>query len=193
MNKYYLLNIFAILLSAGFIAAAANAQSQTDVPKTEIGAFVTAIDLNKSVGEKPLGFGGRFTYNLNNYVAIDSEAAYYPQNPSGDFGETQALIGVRAGIHTEKIGVFAKLRPGLVRFGGDGFKAYNGRARNNFALDVGGVLEFYPTEHFIVRVDLGDTIIPFGGDRIRTGASIIPRSPQTTHNFQGSFGIGFRF
>lgn len=191
MNKHKFLKLPGVAFSLLLISI--NGFAQSDLRKTEIGFLLTTIDLNKSVGEKPLGVGGRFTYNANDYIAFDSEISYFPQNPSGDFGETAVLAGVRAGIRTDKIGVFAKARPGLIRFGGDSFKVYNGAARNNFAVDVGGVLEFYPNKRVIIRVDAGDTIIPFRNDGVRTGASIIPGTPGTTHNFQGSFGIGFRF
>lgn len=166
--------------------------AQEDLRKIEIGAFVSAIKLKKSVSESPLGIGGRLTYNINKYAAIDGEIAHFPQNPSGNFGESQAFAGVKAGIRNEKFGLFAKARPGFVRFGGDFFKVRNGGAKSYFAMDVGGVFEFYPNSRVIIRADVGDTIIRFGNDRIQTG-SAAAISPGTTHNLQTGIGIGFRF
>lgn len=191
MTKHFLLKIASLALFVPIFFGAAKAQS--DLPKTEVGAFLTTIDLRDSVGEKPLGVGGRLTYNLNDNFAIDGEVSYFPENPAGNFGQTAAFAGVRAGVRTEKIGVFAKARPGAVRFGGDFFGVRNGGSQTKFAFDAGGVLEFYPSRRVIVRIDVGDTIIPFGDDRIFTGASINPVRPGTTHNLQASFGIGFRF
>ncbi|MEO6588219.1 MAG: hypothetical protein ABIP06_02725 [Pyrinomonadaceae bacterium] len=148
--------------------------------------------MKKSVSESPIGIGGRITYNINKYAAIDGEIVYFPQNPGGNFGESQALAGVKAGIRKEKFGLFAKARPGFVRFGGDFFKLRNGGAKSYFAMDVGGVVEFYPDSRVIIRADVGDTIIPFGNDRIQTGLATAI-SPGTTHNLQTSIGIGFRF
>jgi hypothetical protein len=142
---------------------------------------------------KPGGFGGRFTYNFTNNFAFDSEAAYFPENPSGAFGQTVALAGLRAGIRSERLGAFAKLRPGVISFGGAFFRVRNDGAQNYFAVDIGGVLEFYPSPRVIARFDIGDTIIPFGNNIINTGGLPSAIRLGTTHNLQGSIGVGFRF
>ena len=186
-----LVQIAGVLTLVFLFSLAAVAQT-SDHPIT-VGGLVGTIDLRGPVGEKPLGFGGRFTYDFNDNFALDGEAAYFPQNPSGNFGQTVALAGLKAGIRQEKFGVFGKIRPGVVRFGGDFFKSFNGQSQNRFAVDVGGVLEFYPSKRVVVRVDLGDTIIPFGEDTIRGPLPPFIKRPGTTHNFQASFGVGFRF
>jgi len=50
-----------------------------------------------------------------------------------------------------------------------------------FALDLGGVIEFYPSRRFVLRVDLGDTVIRNS------------QPGRTSHNFQFGAGIGIRF
>jgi hypothetical protein len=158
----------------------------------EVGAFLTTIDLSDSVREQPLGFGGRFTYNFTDNLAIDSEVSYFPEDPGGNFGQTIAVAGLRAGVRNKKFGAFVKARPGLVHFGGDAFFFVDDNPVR-FALDVGGVLEFYPSKRVILRVDIGDTIIPFGDDTINSPVPPLASSPGTTHNLQASFGVGFRF
>lgn len=191
MRKHHLLSILTIVLFLFVISV--ETRAQYDWRKTEAGFVITGLDVNDAVGEKPIGIGGRLGYNFNEYVAIDGQLNYFPENPQGNFGQTQGLLGVRAGVRVNKrIGVFAKVRPGFVRFGGDFFKVRNGGARNYFDLDVGGVLEFYPNSRVIVRVDYGDNIIMFGDDQINR-ATVAPVTPGTTHNLQASFGIGFRF
>jgi hypothetical protein len=167
--------------------------AQTPERPIEVGGFLTTIDLRDTIGEKPGGFGGRFAYNFTNNFAFDSEVAYFPENPSGNFGQTVALAGLRAGIRSESFGAFAKVRPGVVRFGGDFFRVRNDGSQNYFAVDVGAVVEFYPSPRVIVRLDFGDTIIPFGNNTINTGGLPPAIRLGTTHNFQGSFGVGFRF
>jgi len=60
-------------------------------------------------------------------------------------------------------------------------------------MDLGGVLEFYPSRKVLTRIDVGDTIIHYG-----KLTSPIPFGPapfvasRTTHNLQVSAGIGFR-
>lgn len=167
--------------------------AQTREHPIEVGGFLTTIDLRDSIHEKPGGFGGRFTYNFTSNFAFDAEAAYFPENPGGNFGQTVALAGLRVGIRSESLGAFAKVRPGVVRFGGAFFRARNDGSQNYFALDVGAVVELYPTSRVIVRLDFGDTIVPFGDNIINTGGLPPTFRPGTTHNIQGSIGVGFRF
>lgn len=190
MQRRAIIRTFGILLILFLFSLESSAQ--TDEHPIEVGGFVTTIKLSDPIGETPIGFGGRFTYNFTKNFALDSEVAYFPENPSGNFGQTVAVAGVRAGVRREKFGAFAKVRPGIVNFGGNAFRARNG-SQSNFALDVGGVLEYYPSRRVIVRVDLGDTIIPFGDKTINSPLPPFTTRPGTTHNFQSSFGVGFRF
>jgi hypothetical protein len=72
------------------------------------------------------------------------------------------------------------------------------------SLDVGGVLEFYPSRHVVTRFDIGDTIIryrernDFGTTEVIVppGISILPlvKDPAVTkHDFQFTAGVGYRF
>jgi hypothetical protein len=140
----------------------------------------------------------------------------------------QGLFGVKVGRKYEKFGVFGKVRPGFVNYSrgvpppppllsinttstsGTGvsvssFSRFddNSKGRTNFATDVGGVLEFYPSKRIITRFDFGDTIVrqrpttieylnfPITGTTPTLQRFIIPASTQ--HNFQFSAGVGFRF
>ena len=187
--------IFFTLLVTLFVAPGlARAQSPTEGHKFEAGAVVTALDMRDATGSKPLGVGARFAYNFHEYAAFDSELVHYPENPSGNFGETQGLFGIRAGKRFGKVpvGLFVKARPGFVRLGNDVTRYNPTFEETRFALDLGGVLELYPSERTIVRVDYGDTLISFGDAPINS-ATRPPRRLGTTHNMQASFGFGFRF
>jgi hypothetical protein len=123
-------------------------------------------------------------------IATDLELTYYPENPSGNFGETAALFGVRAGRQFDRIGLFVKGRPGLMHFGGGYFDLRLDR-KTFFIVDVGGVVEFYPTPRTFLRIDAGDTVIYFGSARLFNRLNPDPLG--TVHNFQPGFGFGFRF
>ncbi|MGH9904830.1 MAG: hypothetical protein ACRD8U_04495 [Pyrinomonadaceae bacterium] len=123
---------------------------------------------------------------------------------------------MKAGKRFRKFGIFGKARPGVVSFsGGDfdvvavpappptfpGFIITRKRA-NNFALDVGGVIELYHSRRIFTRFDGGDTIIWYPNRSFstvlfdETGAVRtfpIIRPADTRHNFQVSAGIGIRF
>jgi hypothetical protein len=59
--------------------------------------------------------------------------------------------------------------------------------RTEFAMNLGGVLEFYPSPRIVTRLDLGTTLI-----RHRSFAP--PRCDGcTSSNFSSRVGVGFRF
>jgi hypothetical protein len=70
-------------------------------------------------------------------------------------------------------------------------------------VDVGGVLEFYPSRRIVVRFDGGDTIIRYNQRTFdflvfpmgSTTPVLTPitQPAYTTHNFQFTAGVGFRF
>jgi hypothetical protein len=55
-----------------------------------------------------------------------------------------------------------------------------------FALDIGGVFELYPSRPVAFRFDVGDTIIRFSGGSVG-------RLQATSHNLQIAVGVAFRF
>ncbi|HEX8138837.1 MAG TPA: hypothetical protein VF544_14815 [Pyrinomonadaceae bacterium] len=179
--------------------------------------------------ENQPGFGGRIGYNLTPHVALEAEVNFFPGAGSFNVPESfrgghklEGLFGVKAGRRFEKVGVFGKARPGfLYASKGDlrhpsGFACiavfptpaacFETTGKNSFALDLGAVIEFYPTRRTIIRIDAGDTIVHLnerfvsGGTTNPTALTLRPPFPvaeriaaETTHNFQGSIGIGFRF
>ena len=124
------------------------------------------------------------------------------------------------GKRFKNFGVFAKGRPGVLYASkGDLFVGptavcpavfpppsgcFQTRSLSSFALDVGGVVEFYPTQRTLVRVDVGDTMIRRGDRNVsgdfNSGGALsflflaVTRVPaETTHSLQASVGVGFRF
>ena len=183
--------------------ACAQWQSGADEYKAEVGAFYTGIHL-KGFGGTINGLGGRFAYNINKYLAVDAEASFMPERHLGNnqVGQkVQGFIGAKTGLRYRYIGVFVKARPGVMAIGevtsgfncsGNSFGTICRPSHNNFALDAGGVIELYPASRTIIRFDAGDTIV-----RIRNATPGILIAPlttiDTTHNFQLSFGFGYRF
>jgi hypothetical protein len=161
------------------------------------------------------GFGGRLGYNFSRYVGIETEGNFFPRDRDHEGGrKTQGLFGVKAGTRFDKAGIFAKARPGFVRFSRGDYQLGTGAcvavfpppigcfqpvAKTNFAIDLGGVVELYPSQNTIARFDAGDTIIRFGARSVAASSSalnglvVIPVAAETNHNFQASFGFGYRF
>jgi hypothetical protein len=180
-------------LSISLLCREARSQSNQSIeplaPKRETSIVFTYLRL-RDLHEGPAGIGGRFTYNINDSVGLEAEANYFPENPSGNFGETTGFFGVKAGKRIEKIGMFAKARPGFINFGSDSFDVRLSK-QSFFAMDVGGVIEFYPARYAVIRLDFSDVIIPYGGATYLI--TIPPERLGTSHNFQQSFSIGMRF
>ena len=131
------------------------------------------------------GAGGRFTYNLNNNIAFDSEVNFFLPDEGPPYA-VQSLFGIKAGKRNKHAGIFAKVRPGFqTNF------VVNAREQAQFAVDVGAVAELYPTRHIVLRFDAGDVIIPFGNKVV--GEGLLAQRLGTTHNFQYSLGVGVRF
>jgi len=129
----------------------------------EIAVGVTGTHLHK-IDDAPIGVYGRVFLNFNRSTAFDAEATAYP-------GKTSALFGIKSGKRFDRFGAFGKAREGMWHFD-----------RGYFAADLGGVLEYYPSRHTTIRIDLGDTILFYGGTALGT-----------VHNFQPAIGFGYRF
>jgi hypothetical protein len=212
MNRF-LIAILTVLLWQS------QAQSQaTETPKFEVAAEFTTLARDSFGGRTDPGFGARFTYNLNRVVSLETAGYFFPQkcfscNNNGNV--TEVVGGVKIGKRFEHWGIFGKARPGVVSFSrGKGTFIPNPgtpwfpfefipQRLNNFAADVGGVAEFYPSKRVVVRFDLGDTIIHFGKRQVQgfvfepttNTFTIVPftQSSRTTHNFQFVTSVGWRF
>ena len=193
------------------------AQSQ-DLPKFEIGGEFSSLARESFETRMEPGVGARFTFNLNRSVAFETAGYFYPQkcfSCRNGGNMSQFVAGVKVGKRFEKWGIFGKARPGVVSFSRGEFDvgpAAPGSSfpfdveinrTNSFAADLGGVVEFYPTKKIVTRFDAGDTIIHFGRrtingvafDSITQQVTFIPitQPARTTHNFQFTAGVGFRF
>ncbi len=194
-----------------------NAFAQSpDLPKYEVAAEFATLERDSFSGDRlEVGFGGRFTYNLNRSFALETAGYLFPRqcfNCRENGRMAQVVGGVKAGKRFETWGVFAKARPGFVTFSegetnavlaGPNSLAFQQRRVTSFATDIGGVLEFYPSKRIVTRLDAGDTMI-FFRDRVRTipifsqpnaQIVIIPVTTpaRTSHNFQFTASVGFRF
>jgi hypothetical protein len=194
---------------------ARTATAQVSEKPFEVGGLVTVVGLSdfktrlfpSATGDSVVGgFGGRFAYNINDYLAIDAEASFFPKDQidTVELGQkVQGLVGVKAGVRKKWGGVFAKARPGVMWFGdfpsrGDcnitSFGSICGVSHEkSFAMDVGGVIEFYPANRLIIRGDVGDTMIHYSRRVLGTQTAPVVLDAETKHNLQLTFGIGWRF
>lgn len=185
---FFVLSTAALLT----IVSAQNALAQSETPKVEIGGHYTFLRFSDfgtggSDGVTDNGVGGRVTYNLSDNFGLETEFNFFPQervNFANGVGSAtsrrmQGLFGAKYGVRSEKFGVFGKLRPGFVRFGEP--DSLLGQSATEFAMDIGGVFEIYPSRPVALRFDIGNTLIRFGALDF------------TSNNLQITSGVSLRF
>ena len=189
----------ALLLTMNFTIARAQTTPGTDkgdTPRFEIGGHLYSFS---SYDISDQGVGGRFTYNLNRYFSLETElsASLNVGDESIGLRGTQFFAGVKAGRRVDRFGGFVKVRPGLVtsfnRAIGTGPLFFASERVTKPTLDVGGVVEYYPNRHTVLRFDVSDVIIAFGDDRIQEVRCPCPRRLGTSHNLGLGVGFGVRF
>ena len=179
--------------------------------RMEVGGGATVHRLTGS-DTTTAGVNGRFTFDITNWLAAEAEVTFFPsddivvrtQVPGSNFGvghyrrRTDGLFGVKLGYRGTRYGLFGKVRPGFTHLTGEGVECIGddcARAlmllalddyRTEFALDLGGGFEFFPTRRTVTRIEFGDTMI-----RHRSFAP--PCLSCTSHNFTTRIGGGFRF
>jgi len=191
-----------------FTASLTKAQSEED-SKFEVGVQFASIN-------SAVGVGGRLTFNLNRYLALEGEMNWFPSRRLNSNGALQGQFGIKTGYRFKRIGLFGKARPGFINSKRpvpdlSAFAQtaphpnldsvpFTSASRTNFSMDIGGVTEFYPTRRFIVRFDVGDLIARHTVtyiQNINPAASLssfrVTSFNQTSHNIQVNVGVGFRF
>lgn len=176
--------------------------------RLEVGGGLTAIR-NGTFLPSNLGPGLEADLNLGRHFALDAALDWLPSNTNA--GSTLiGLFGGKVGTRTEHFGFFGKVRPGFVtvsnalRASSIVFPAPLGISRfdrlTQRALDLGGVVEYYPAKHWALRWDAGDTL--FFDEQgpifsiISPGMPTVtfPQTPsRTTNNFQFSTSVHYRF
>ncbi len=228
--------VLVLLFTFGFVTA----QAQSDDEKFEVGGQFSVMRVptgvvtvtvfpcivapcpttitNSEHRNTNYGFGGRFGYRASKYFTLEGEGNFFPHDGVLDGGrKIQGFFGVKAGKRFEKVGVFAKARPGFVRYSRGDYRepggpciavfpqplgCFQALGRTSFALDVGGVFEYYPTKRTIIRFDGGDTIVWLPARNIAAFQSNLAAFPnpvvvaapaETRNHFQASVGFGYRF
>ena len=232
MKRSLFFTITAIGICLLLSPANTRAQS-TNIPKYEVAADFSSLSLNSGTtlpgmgGRFTYNINKHFALEAAGYF-FPGKCDSCTGEVTGRVAE--GLFGVKAGKRFEKWGIFAKARPGLITFGKGVFEitplsssagggspvscfgpdplappcfTFQSTRLTHAALDLGGVLEFYPSRRIVVRFDGGDTMIRYGQRTFNTltqnpatGAiTLIPITgpAHTRHSFQFMGGVGFRF
>ena len=176
----------------------------------ELGAQFTSLNLawidgvDHSSTEPGVGLLG--SYNIWQFVYLDAAMNFFPkdQQTSGpnDGGRIlQGFFGTKEGFQVQRFGFFAKVRPGFMSYSRTltgvtltSPMSFHYVRATDFALDVGGVVEYYWGRHALLRFDVGDSLMynsprPF----IINGAVSYPPVPARRNSLQLAIGFAIRF
>jgi hypothetical protein len=186
------------------------AGAQDTEQRYELGGLVTYTFLREigtrdvGVGTDSGGLGGRLVYRAFPLLDLETEFNFLPGNSATSGNHLQGFFGVKTGKRWKQGGIFLKARPGFIHFRRDPFGVpkpgssifSTERATSTEPdIDLGGIVEYYTARGLILRFDLGDSMIHYARRTVRTSQFLPPFEAGgfTTHNWQGSFGISFRF
>ena len=176
----------------------------------EIGAQFNSLNFTWINGvdhsSTELGAGLFASYNIWQFVYLDASLNFFPKDedtggPNDGGRILQGFFGTREGFQVQRFGFFAKVRPGFMNYSRTltgvsltGPMSFRYARATDFALDVGGVVEYYWTRRALLRFDVGDTLLynsprPFDVD----GAVSYPPVPGRRNSLQIGVGLGFRF
>ena len=184
---------------------------QTDHRRLEVGGQIATLHLSDS-DTTTAGFGGRLSYDFTRWLTAEGEMNVFGNDsfeqqlspelfPGFQLAYNRrrfdGFFGAKVGVRWSRFGIFGKVRPGFTRLFDQGVECTGDvcalillarpEYRTEFALDVGGVVEFYPTPRTVTRVDVGSTVIRHRSD------AVPPCRDCTTGNFASRVGVGFRF
>jgi hypothetical protein len=177
--------------------------AQDSPGRFEVGGNFTAVRLG--IGEFGPGIEG--DVNFGRHFALDGAYSWLPTSSTHVM---TGLFGAKVGTRTQRFGFFGKVRPGFISLGNTlraetiilvpGLPAVSTRfgRLTERALDLGGVMEYYPAWHWALRWDAGDTLVfREQGPTITIIGLPIPTSfpapSGITSNFQFSTGVHYRF
>lgn len=215
------MNRILIVVAVIFLTQSQALAQSEELLKFEIAGEFTTLERESFPARRTEpGLGGRFTYNLNQMISFEAAGYFFPKKCSECRNEgnvAEVLGGVKVGKRFEKWGIFAKGRPGVISYSRGALDVivppgstspfgpveFDFKRLNAFAMDVGGVVEFYPSKRIVTRFDLGDTIIHFNRRDMKTivfnpvtdtiGPGTIRIPGRTSHNFQFMTSVGFKF
>lgn len=155
-----------------------------------------------------LGLGGYVSGKIYRVFHFDGDILYFPASRDTvgphDGGEIfQGLLGVKGGIRRNHVGFFGKVRPGFNSYSRavtsitgpvDGAHTFTYARSTNIVLDLGGIVEFYPTERSTLRLEAGDTHIFYGSRSVDVnGTNLVYVGGRLRHSIQFIVGYGWRF
>jgi hypothetical protein len=201
MNRLVTAFVFLSVLYARPVAA------QSAEPLFQAGGHL-ATSRSSEFDETDIGVGVRLSWHPATVLGVEGELTVHP----GDLGEPAAfsggrvegLFGATVGPRLGRVRPFAKLRPGFVTFQEapepiacilifpPPLNCQLAAGRTLFAFDMGGGVEWFPSDATFVRVDVSDRAVRYPSPVIDSSGTVRDNS-FVGHDFRFTVGGGVRF
>jgi hypothetical protein len=200
---------WSIAASVFFLAliCARPAGAQPGERRFEAGGHL-ATSVSTEFDESDLGVGARLSWHPTTPLSVEGELTLYP----GDLGERTAfsggrvegMFGATVGPRLGRLRPFAKVRPGFVTFQEapepiacilifpPPLSCQLAAGQTLFALDVGGGVEWFPSNATFIRLDAGDRAVRYGSPVTDSDGNVRDGS-FFGHDFRFTVGGGLRF
>lgn len=200
----------AILFASINLLVAPSGIGQQKLPRFEVGPVFSYLRIPYSppINEQNHGeIGLRFSYNVKKSFALEGEfdaSPFKTPNLSTSYQGghvSQGFFGLKGGKRWDKVGLFAKFRPGFISFSRviTGVSSttpallFQFGRRTDLAFDVGGAVEVYLSRRVMLRYDFGDTIIHYNELTFHSNEVTSTVPGVVRNNFQFSTAVAFRF
>jgi hypothetical protein len=195
--------ILAALVLTCIAGNFARAQSKMEVSGQLVVTDLTELDTTD------YGFGGRFGFAATPLFTFEGELSFFPSDIPDVVPLTssrlEGLFGVKVGPRFGRFSVFGKARPGFVRFGEASapvvcilifpppLGCVLAEGETVFALDLGGGVEFFPTERSLLRFDVSDLMLKYPGPVFNREMEAFTEDGFWGHNLRFAVSAGYRF
>ncbi len=173
----------------------------------QVGAQITTVTSGE-FEKTDVGVGGRLSWHPMSLVGLEGEFNFFPSDfpdtPVFSASRVEGLFGATVGPRLGAIRPFGKLRPGFVSFGESPaafaciliypppLNCTMAAGQTLFALDIGGGVEFFPSNGTFLRVDVGDRAIRYPSPTIDREGTVHDED-FFGHDFRFTIGGGLRF
>jgi hypothetical protein len=197
----------AVVCVLSGVFASKPAAAQTGSGQFQVGGHFAAAR-SSQFDTNDFGLGALVAWRPIALVGVEGDVSLYPGDFSGRVPfsghRLEGLFGASVGPRVGRLRPFAKLRPGFLTFGAapepiacilifpPPLHCTLAGGKTLFALDVGGGVEFSPTDRTFVRADAGDRLVRYPAPTLDVDGRARDDAFYS-HDFRVTLGGGVRF
>ena len=189
--------------------AGARAAAAQDQGSFEFGGQLATVRLGEfDAGDVGIGVNG--AWRVTPLFAVEGALSWFP---GGDAEEDRikgqqkllGLVGVRAGIQRGPLELFARARPGFLRFSGEDnvpcilifpvpLECQLLAGQTSFVTEIGAGAHVAVgrSQRMFVSFDIGDLLVRYGSESLRPNGEV-SEDGFVSHNLVANVGVGWKF